>query len=602
MKTILLFILISASIHLILPAQEPVSFRSQALGGIISDDLDLIYDPIELRFVDSVRLYTNLSNLTSGQEQLMNNYSNNEFLFGISIGNPFIKSLWSSALFRYKKDHTSEPVMIDRDLDGLIDLEERGEYHDIYSALLDTDFNGLYDFRREINQKKNNFNLERSHSLILNNSLLMNETTIGLQLAIGGGRNEHTIASSIIGSGTGGLTRTQTGNPSFELTYDTYLLNEDLRNFNRKESGDYLNWDESSFASVRLSGMQPITLGALANVELRGDLSFLHESRKTNFNDHYAGILQNFLPDTVEYLDMYAEWEKADHINEWSGNLWGIGAGLKKVFDQAYKRKNDGFWAVYVGLNFGSYDYAMSNKNTFRSLDSYYDGIDTLQQDQNLENMNVRYTEDNGSESRMDLFSSFRINIPLKERVYFGTGLSVNCSKSERNTDWVETIINSEDFDILDTLNALDYTRIATGNSLSDRTYETSLYTVRVPVGIEYKFTENKKWSLRFGSIFEYWKLIVNDKLQIKKSEPLTEMTEYGSGTVTITIEDNIFSSSSSHTKDSRSTTTFLYGLGYQPTDNLQIDLLGFFGHLADNQIIDANFFRSLRLSFSLKL
>ena len=33
-------------------AQEPISFRSQALGGIVYDDLDLIYDPIQLRFVD----------------------------------------------------------------------------------------------------------------------------------------------------------------------------------------------------------------------------------------------------------------------------------------------------------------------------------------------------------------------------------------------------------------------------------------------------------------------------------------------------------------------------------------------------------------------
>ena len=31
--------------------QVPISFRSNALGGIIDDDLDLIYDPIELRFV-----------------------------------------------------------------------------------------------------------------------------------------------------------------------------------------------------------------------------------------------------------------------------------------------------------------------------------------------------------------------------------------------------------------------------------------------------------------------------------------------------------------------------------------------------------------------
>ena len=60
-------------------AQEPISFRSNALGGVINDDLDLIYDPIELQFVDSLRLYTNLSNLTSGNEKLFDNISDDEF-------------------------------------------------------------------------------------------------------------------------------------------------------------------------------------------------------------------------------------------------------------------------------------------------------------------------------------------------------------------------------------------------------------------------------------------------------------------------------------------------------------------------------------------
>jgi hypothetical protein len=436
----------------------------------------------------------------------------------------------------------------------------------------------------------------------LNNSLLINNLTLGLQLAIGRGRNEQTIASSFIGSGTDGLIQTAVGDPAFELSYDTYELNEDFQNYKRNESGDYLNWDESSFTSLLFSGMRHFTLGSVDSVEIRGDISFMHESSKMNFNDHYGGRVQYFVPDTIEYLDVYAEWEKADHINEWKGSLWGLGLGFKKVFNQAAERKNDGYVSAYFGLNFGSYDYAMSNRNAFYALDNYFDGIDTLARDEDLKDNNASTIQDDGSDSRMDLYSSFRINLPLQERVYFGTGLAVSYSKTERNSDYSEAISNTQTFTILDTLNALDYTRIGKGNSLSDRVYETARYTVTVPVGIEYKFTENQKWSLRFGSIFEYWKLLINDKRQIKKSEPYTEVTEYGSGNANVTVENNIFASSSRHTKDSRSTTTFVYGLGYQPTDNLQIDLLGFFGTIWDNQIIDSNFFKSLRLSFTVRL
>ena len=80
----------------IINAQEPLSFRSNALGGVIDDDLDLVYDPIELRFVDGVRIYTNLSNLTSSQEKLFNNISDDEFLFGMSSENPFLNPISSS--------------------------------------------------------------------------------------------------------------------------------------------------------------------------------------------------------------------------------------------------------------------------------------------------------------------------------------------------------------------------------------------------------------------------------------------------------------------------------------------------------------------------
>ncbi|MDI6802400.1 MAG: hypothetical protein QME58_00960 [Bacteroidota bacterium] len=70
-------------------SQEPLSFRNKALGGIVSDNLDLIYDPIELRFVDTLHLYTNLSNLTSGYEEIFNNLTDNELLLGASRQNPF---------------------------------------------------------------------------------------------------------------------------------------------------------------------------------------------------------------------------------------------------------------------------------------------------------------------------------------------------------------------------------------------------------------------------------------------------------------------------------------------------------------------------------
>jgi hypothetical protein len=63
---------------------------------------------------------------------------------------------------------------------------------------------------------------------------------------------------------------------------------------------------------------------------------------------------------------------------------------------------------------------------------------------------------------------------------------------------------------------------------------------------------------------------------------------------------DNIYESISEHTRTTFSSTVFTYGLGYNPMENLQIDLLGFLG-TSDNSFFDTSFYRNLRLSFTLK-
>jgi hypothetical protein len=92
----------------------------------------------------------------------------------------------------------------------------------------------------------------------------------------------------------------------------------------------------------------------------------------------------------------------------------------------------------------------------------------------------------------------------------------------------------------------------------------------------------------------------INDAKQITGSEPHVTETEYGDGHIDIDFDDNIYESTSEHTRTTSSSTVFTYGLGYNPMENLQIDVLGFLG-TNDNSIIDASFYRNLRLSFTMK-
>ena len=135
--------------------EGPESFRSQALGGVIGDDLDLVYDPIELRFVRGIRIYTNLSNLLTSNEKLLGgynhseySYSENELFFGVSMKNPLFKKVWSSILVRYQNFKYSNPLYFYTTVpDAPVITGKSGYYHQIYTLYADEGeyMDGLYD-------------------------------------------------------------------------------------------------------------------------------------------------------------------------------------------------------------------------------------------------------------------------------------------------------------------------------------------------------------------------------------------------------------------------------------------------------------------------
>jgi len=584
-------------------AQEPISFRSQALGGIVQDDLDLIYDPIQLRFVDGIHLYTNLSNLTSYNEEVFNNASDHEFLFGATIGNPFLKNLWTSALLRYQNSHASNPISIDSDLNGFDDIFSEGNFKDIYNAYLDTDFNGLYDVRKEIVQEKTNFTLNKKNIFVLNNAYLFNKMTFGLKATIGCFEGEGTTASNSLGSGFGLLSGSNFNDPSFTLNSKDYLIEEDFNNLAWNENGDFLSGYNNDFTAFDLAVMRPFKFIYVDTVEIRADIGYINNNSKDSYNDMYSGNQEYYSQDIPGFKNAYSETDNSTYQMERSGSTYKFHLQARHKFKKAKRRVDEGYWNVNFGYHTGSFDYNMTRNHNFNRNEYYFDGTDTLFSDYEDDFNNTFSETDKGDESYSMFHSSCRINIPLGESVFIGTGFALDYTSIERNTNYLENNSSLNDYEEIDTLLSNDFTTSVTSKMMADRTFEQTIYHVRIPVGIEYKFTESKNWSIRFGSIFEYIKIINNDKKEITTSEPRKTVKEYADGSNPIvTFNDNEYVSTSSHKKDAESITTFVYGLGYQPTENLQIDLLGFLGTTAGLEIIDADFFKRLRLSISVKI
>ena len=587
-NTILMTIVLVLGLATLSNAQEPLSFRSNALGGIIDDDLDLIYDPIELQFVDSLRLYTNLSNLTSGNEKLFDNISDDEFLIGISSKNPFMKSIWHSALVRFQNSETSNSVGIDSDLDGYMDVTGNGTLIDEYTAYLDTDYDGLYDQKNILTQEKSDFITNESYSLILNNSFNLGKMILGVKLSSSKMTTTGSTAFMPLGSGHGILSSVYPEDPTYARSVTTYLIEDEYNNQFWSDNGVFNSKNMESNTGIRSSAMFP-----LSTIELRGDLVYYLSKGQSDIGDSYSGEYEYFDPEITEYENNYSETHLLNLEEKEDGAGIILGGSIRNTFSKQEERKNDGYWEIGFSFNLGSYDYTNSISLEFVSNETSLDG--ELSYDDFIRTISDEYsTTDNGTGKLNIIKINSRFNIPLGEKVQFGIGGFLNRSTNNRETKFREFVNDITNYNYTDSeYNDDDYVTTETSQLTADRTYDIYSTTFTCPVGMEYHLGDKNNWSLRFGTIFISTSQTVNDAKQITDSEPDVTETEYGDGDVTIDIENNIYESISEHTRTASSSTVFTYGLGYNPTKNLQIDMLGIgSGDLE---------FDGVRLSFSVK-
>ena len=594
-KTILLATIFILGLSTVANAQEPISFRSNALGGIVNDDLDLVYDPIELQFVDGIRLYTNLSNLTSSQEQLFDNISDDEFLFGVSSQNPLLKFLWHSALVRFQNSETSNSVEIDSDLDGYTDIYGNGTLIDEYTAYMDSDYDGLFDLKQIFSQEKSNFTIDDSYSFILNNSFKLQILTMGVKLSMYNATSTGNTAPTSLGTGNNVLSGVGSDDPTFSRSVTTHLFEDGYDDLIWSETGNF-----NSETKVSNTNMDVSAMVNLWDFEMRADVAFYLKQTLSDVDDGYSGQYEYFEPEITDYNNDYSETDSYILKTDENGGGVVLGGSARYTFDKQDERKNDGFWKVGVSADFGSYDYIGSTSSQFSSTEAYFDGLNTNNTDFVKTNSEHSSTTDNGTKKTSAFTINGRLYIPLDENVQFGIGAFLNKSTKNRETNYTESLNDVLDYDYTDTdYNENDYLTTETSQLSADRNIEILRTIFACPAGLEYRTGKENKWSLRFGSIFNMTNQTINDAKQITGSEPHVTETEYGDGDIAIDFDDNIYESTSEHTRTTSSSTVFTYGLGYNPMENLQIDVLGFLDYEAS--ILDAEFYKYLRISLTME-
>ena len=208
-----------------------------------------------------------MSNLTSTQEKIFDNNSDDELLFGISLRNPYVKNLWHSTLFRFQNSKISNPISIDRDFDGYSDISGEGYLKDEYEALLDTNYNGIHDLKKSYTQSKSNIPVNDSYYFSLNNTMNIDRLTLGAKISIGNKLISKNTASSYLGSYSNVLSGSDFNDPTFSNSFTTWSLQENYKSLLWTERGDFNNQNKVDFTNIDLSVMLP-----LWGFELRADL------------------------------------------------------------------------------------------------------------------------------------------------------------------------------------------------------------------------------------------------------------------------------------------------------------------------------------------
>ena len=592
MNKFFLTILMILNVNSLLNSQNLISYRGLALGNIITDDLDLIYDPIDLQFVEGVRVYTNLSNATSGEEKLFGNVSDDEFLFGISAEGPFLNFMHHSLLIKFQKSETSIPVEIDSDLDGYNDFYGTGSLTNEYNAFYDLDEDGLFDLKQMISQNKSNITNNNNYSFILNNSFELWFFSMGLKLSVGDFKNSRNTSSVELGSMNSVLLGANADDPTFEKSLSNFLLDINEDNFTLAENGDFKSLDKFNFSRIDVSAMFEI-----GDFEIRGDLNLSSSQNIFEINDIYSGEYEYFENESIEYEDSYSESDSYLSLIEEGGSSIGYGGSLRYTFDYQDERKNDGYWKIGFSMGLGTFNYDASILSNYLNNELRHDGSFY---DENIDvetNNNTKIT-DVGTKNETLYALNSSLNIPINENAHFGIGAFISHNETSRMTLYNEEINNLLVKAFTDT--AIDnYTTTETYVLAADRNHDVSETRYIFPTGLEYRLGRQNQFSLRFGSIFQLSSLTIKDKKEINESEPFTRTKEYSDGTQELYMDDDIFESTKEVNISTISSTIFTYGFGFNPMNNFQVDLLGIFN--SDASILDTDFYKSLQISFTLK-
>ena len=524
------------------------SFRRQATY-VLYDDLDNALMPEAIFGIEGWRIYTNLSNLSSGTEQLMNNTTDNTYVFGV-VTPELIPGMKMALVYGNTRAETSilfsneENVFQDIDLDGDFDLRER-----------------LYTL---------------GNSDIINK---MDQVLLLISKDLGGG---------IVSFGWN------------RPCMDNYSVSKDSTKVERydlpaeEQSFDSLAWNTeiTEEASIFNNFNLTYTLKDMNGYNVGIGLGIGFEKMVNSaFEDGYRFYDGEFGSSTL--FDNRTDSTRSRY--ESSIPVLDMNMGV-----HAYKEDEGNVTEYSLGFGYGtgSTGYEYSEWGWMRT-----------QETNNIGNVEDYTSEevvaDTGSLSykRFSLFAGGRWVRRLNETLFFGMGLNFSYRSISNGYAGRVGLLEHESFNDGDNEpnDNDDYTsQVSSWYSYNVDDTQKDV-EITAPVGVELAVTKNRNWFIRFGA--EVSKSFTSSMLEFNPTEyqyPIG-IVQYGDGTADTTIVDD-YSIEGWRTSNygEVTITNFAYGLGWHPNENISIDFIYMFA--PGGTILDLPSIKALRLSATIKI
>ena len=528
------------------------SFRHQATYAI-EDDLDNAIDGTDIFNVEGARIYTNLSNLVSGTESQASSSSDQTVALGVTSP---IYNGWKVTAFYGNANRNSS-------FDGVMD---ETFYED---TDFDEDFNEMYFEHLDSIGKTE----ECANSILLNIGKKMSK---GAELAFTYKRINYNYKDEFEDSAY-----------YIERDLDPTVTVEEL--WYGAETGSY---DYSS----------PVTTYALSyskpyrNWTARGDLFFISGGEKTN-SVGTSTYFQDRDPDDASTIFTTDDTMNTLYQDEYTANLLGIGLRISDL------DKNTGlYWEL--GCNFGTAFGSGDNNEEERYHTIYQDEL-IPSEIQVLDTLATNNLTAPVSVSGNAMGLNGRIEWQIAENVRLGLGCMLNSISLalEEDRSYRLDILSSFDDDDGAASDADDYDIIVNGAD-RDETYTTEMKANRIaiPAGIELNFGKNKDWFMRIGAMAigskeEYINRMETDTVNLYERTITrgdgSETTINGTSTT-----DNDYDVTSRITNQD---VYYSYGLGWKPSPNLSLDLVGMFD-ATGVELLSSDWIRSLKLSATINI